>query len=84
MKKIISLLLIFGGAFGLSAKKSPNVLYIISDDQAWTDYGLWDIHRSRRPVSINWPRRVSSLNAGMYPLLCADLRSLLDQWPVRS
>ena len=40
MKKIISLLLIFGGAFALSAKKSPNVLYIISDDQAWTDYGF--------------------------------------------
>ena len=32
MKKIISLLLVFGGAFALSAKKSPNVLYIISDD----------------------------------------------------
>ena len=40
MKKIISLLLIFWGAFGSSAKKSPNVLYIISDDQAWTDYGF--------------------------------------------
>ena len=40
MKKIISLLLVFGGAFALSAKKSPNVLYIISDDQAWTDYGF--------------------------------------------
>ena len=40
MKKIISLLLVFGGAFGLSAKKSPNILYIISDDQAWTDYGF--------------------------------------------
>ena len=40
MKKIISLLLVFGGAFALSAKKSPNVLYIISDDQSWTDYGF--------------------------------------------
>jgi arylsulfatase A-like enzyme len=40
MKKIISLLLVFAGAFALSAKKSPNVLYIISDDQAWTDYGF--------------------------------------------
>ena len=40
MKKIISLLLVFGGAYALSAKKSPNVLYIISDDQAWTDYGF--------------------------------------------
>ena len=40
MKKIISLILTFGGAFALSAKKSPNVLYIISDDQAWTDYGF--------------------------------------------
>jgi uncharacterized sulfatase len=40
MKKIISLLLVFGGCFGLSAKKSPNILYIISDDQAWTDYGF--------------------------------------------
>lgn len=40
MKKIISLLLVFGGGCGLSAKKSPNILYIISDDQAWTDYGF--------------------------------------------
>ena len=40
MKKIISLLLVFFGAYALSAKKSPNVLYIISDDQAWTDYGF--------------------------------------------
>ena len=33
------LCLLFGCAFA-SAKKSPNVLYIISDDQSWTDYGF--------------------------------------------
>jgi arylsulfatase A-like enzyme len=49
MKKIISLLLVFGGAFALSAKKSPNVLYIISDDQSWTDYGFMGHPKIKTP-----------------------------------
>ena len=40
MKKLIKLLFIFGSTLWLSAQKSPNVLYILSDDQAWTDYGF--------------------------------------------
>lgn len=40
MKKLISLLCLFGGTLWVSAQKSPNVLYIISDDQSWTDYGF--------------------------------------------
>ena len=40
MKKLIKLLSIFGSTLWLSAQKSPNVLYILSDDQAWTDYGF--------------------------------------------
>ena len=40
MKKLISLLCVFGGTLWVSAQKSPNVLYIISDDQSWTDYGF--------------------------------------------
>ena len=40
MKKLISLLCIFCGTLWVSAQKSPNVLYIISDDQSWTDYGF--------------------------------------------
>ncbi len=40
MKKLISFLCVFGGALWVSAQKSPNVLYIISDDQSWTDYGF--------------------------------------------
>ena len=40
MKKLIRLLFIFGSTLWLSAQKSPNVLYILSDDQAWTDYGF--------------------------------------------
>ena len=40
MLKPLSLLLIFGLAYCVHAKKPPNVLYIISDDQAWTDYGF--------------------------------------------
>ena len=40
MKKIFLLLSVLGGAFTLSAQEAPNVLYILSDDQAWTDYGF--------------------------------------------
>ena len=40
MKKLISLLFVFGSTLWVSAQKSPNVLYILSDDQAWTDYGF--------------------------------------------
>jgi len=40
MKKLISLLFVFGSTLWVSAQKSPNILYILSDDQAWTDYGF--------------------------------------------
>ena len=40
MKKLISLLYIFGSTLWVSAQKTPNILYILSDDQAWTDYGF--------------------------------------------
>ena len=37
-------------AFTASAADRPNIVYIISDDQAWTDYGLWGIRISRLPT----------------------------------
>jgi uncharacterized sulfatase len=40
MKKIRILLFLLTVNVWLYAQKSPNVLYIISDDQAWTDYGF--------------------------------------------
>ena len=40
MKKLISLLFVFGSTIWVSAQKTPNILYILSDDQAWTDYGF--------------------------------------------
>ena len=40
MKKIKILLFLLTVNVWLYAQKSPNVLYIISDDQAWTDYGF--------------------------------------------
>ena len=40
MKNLISFLCTFGATLWVSAQKSPNVLYIISDDQSWTDYGF--------------------------------------------
>ncbi|MFL2937474.1 MAG: sulfatase [Opitutales bacterium] len=40
MKTLLSILFLISGFTLLSAQKSPNVLYIISDDQAWTDYGF--------------------------------------------
>jgi arylsulfatase A-like enzyme len=40
MRKSIILICLLSGVFKLSGQDSPNVLYIISDDQAWTDYGF--------------------------------------------
>ena len=40
MKKLINLLWILAGTNCTFAQKSPNVIYILSDDQAWTDYGF--------------------------------------------
>ncbi len=40
MKKLINLLWILAVTFCTFAQKSPNVIYILSDDQAWTDYGF--------------------------------------------
>ncbi len=40
MRKSIILICLLSGVLTLSGQKSPNVLYIISDDQAWTDYGF--------------------------------------------
>jgi uncharacterized sulfatase len=40
MKKIRILLFLLTVNVWLYAQKSPNILYIISDDQAWTDYGF--------------------------------------------
>jgi len=40
MKKIISLFCTLSICLSIDAKNSPNVLYIISDDQAWNDYGF--------------------------------------------
>ena len=40
MKTLSSLLFLISGFTLLSAQKSPNILYVISDDQAWTDYGF--------------------------------------------
>ena len=40
MKILSSLLFFICGFTLLSAQKSPNILYVISDDQAWTDYGF--------------------------------------------
>ena len=40
MRKSIISICLLSGAFTLSAQEAPNVLYILSDDQAWTDYGF--------------------------------------------
>ena len=40
MKKLINLLWILAVTNCTFAQKSPNVIYILSDDQAWTDYGF--------------------------------------------
>ena len=49
MKKIKILLFLLTVNVWLYAQKSPNVLYIISDDQAWTDYGFMGHPRIKTP-----------------------------------
>lgn len=49
MKRLLCLLGLFWGFVYVSAQKSPNILYIISDDQAWTDYGFMGHPQIRTP-----------------------------------
>jgi hypothetical protein len=37
---LIGLMAFVSACFLVAAKKSPNVVLILSDDQAWTDYGF--------------------------------------------
>ena len=37
---LIGLMVFVSACFLVAAKKSPNVVLILSDDQAWTDYGF--------------------------------------------
>lgn len=48
-KYALGFLCLFLGCAFASAKKSPNVLYIISDDQAWTDYGFMGHPKIKTP-----------------------------------
>ena len=40
MRKLIELIPFITATLCISAEKTPHVLYILSDDQAWTDYGF--------------------------------------------
>jgi uncharacterized sulfatase len=40
MRKLIELIPFITATLYISAEKTPHVLYILSDDQAWTDYGF--------------------------------------------
>ena len=48
-KYALGFLCLFLGCAFASAKKSPNVRYIISDDQAWTDYGFMGHPKIKTP-----------------------------------
>jgi uncharacterized sulfatase len=48
-KSALGFLCLFLGCAFASAKKPPNVLYIISDDQAWTDYGFMGHPKIKTP-----------------------------------
>ena len=49
MKRLLCFLGLFWGFVYVCAQKSPNILYIISDDQAWTDYGFMGHPQIRTP-----------------------------------
>ena len=63
MKRILALLTVFATAWSLQAAKTPNIVYLISDDQAWTDYGFMGHKNIKTPAidklaseSLTFPR----------------------------
>ena len=62
------LLLIYMAMLSVVAASSPNIVLIISDDQAWTDYGFMGHPNIKTPHIMNLLARVFFSKEGMYPL----------------
>ena len=67
MKTLLSILFLINGFTLLSAQKSPNVLYIISDDQAWTDYGFMGHPQIKTPHLDKLSRESVLFDRGYVP-----------------
>lgn len=71
---------------GKAAAKPPNILLIISDDQAWTDYGFMGHPQIRTPNLDRLAARSLAFPRGYVPssLCCPSLASIITgQYPHR-
>ena len=67
MKTLLSILFLISGFTLLSTQKAPNVLYIISDDQAWTDYGFMGHPQIKTPHLDKLSRESVLFDRGYVP-----------------
>ena len=83
MKRLLCLLGLFWGFVYVSAQKSPNILYIISDDQAWTDYGFMGHPQIRTPYLDRLAKESVLFERGYVPTaLCRpSLATLIHKFP---
>src|SRR5688500_4098009 len=67
---VASLVLVVVSAFGAAAAEAdrpPNIVLILSDDQAWTDYGFMEHPRIRTPNLDKLAARSAVFTRGYVP-----------------
>lgn len=65
------LVLLTGGLFSLSAADRPNIVLLLSDDQAWTDYGFMGHEAIKTPHLDRLASRSAVFKRGYVPIaLC--------------
>ncbi|MBP7948355.1 MAG: sulfatase-like hydrolase/transferase [Verrucomicrobiales bacterium] len=79
MQTLICLLLLCGMVVPSKAAGNPNVVFIISDDQAWTDYGFMGHPEVETPHLDKLSRQSLTFTHGYVPtsLCCPSLAALL-------
>ena len=50
-----------------AAAEKPNIVLILSDDQAWTDYSFRGTNKLTRPTLIGWRVRARGSGEAMFP-----------------
>ena len=78
MKRIVSLILLVLPATLIAAEK-PNIVMIISDDHAWTDYGFMGHAEIKTPSIDKLAKRGLAFSRGYVPssLCCPSLASVI-------
>lgn len=87
MSRILSLLCTFTVSWSALAEAPPNVVFIVSDDQAWSDYGFMGHPQIKTPHLDKLASQSLLFTRGYVPssLCCPSLASIISgQYPHQS